>query len=538
MSLKVQTKLLLLTIIPILAALVIALLGGAALRTVTATSGQLIEDRLRPVVQLNQIGQMYREGVVDLAHKTRAQMLFWGEAGTALEDARENIGHSWELYRQGQLSQQEQAVITQYAGAIEQAKASMEKLSAFIEQRSSYALGNYVDLELYQEVEPVLLLIEALVGVQAGLAKDAVIEAEAISAEANVLLVLVVGALILSVALLGWWLNLGISRPLKHMLRIITEIEQSKNLSIKANMQVNDEFGVMGDSFDRMMAETGQLILQLQSLGQTLSASASSLVEDSEKNERQSQQQTSMLQRVVASIAQVHSSAAVVLSNTELADEVSREAQQMSEAVNSAVKDTVEAIGHVAITVKNAAEDMHTLQSHSEKIGTVLEVIKSIAEQTNLLALNAAIEAARAGEQGRGFAVVADEVRQLASRTSASTQEIQQIINNLQLGTQRASAQMLAGAEATEVAVLKAGQAGDSLAVMMAGFATIGERTQAIKSAGQRQNGIVIEVGQSAEQLNDLACQGVDISRESLNTSRQLAHIVAEMKAKLQAFQI
>ena len=538
MTLKVQTKLFLLTIIPMLAALVIAVMGGIALNNLTKTAGQLTEERLTPVVQLGHIAQLYRENVVDLAHKTRAQMLFWSEAESKLKGVKDEIDSGWKLYQHAELSSAEQSVLSQSPGAIKQAASSIDKLLGYVKEKSSYGMGNYVDLELYQEVEPVLQMIDALVEVQTELAQASLAKAESSVAEVELLLLLVVAGLIVFVGALGWWLNLGITRPLKKMLKVITDIEQTKNLSIKTNLNTQDEFGEMAHSFDGMMAETAKLIAELQLMGKGLTSSASSLLDVSEQNECQSENQTKLIERLTADVGLVHDSAEVVLSNTASAEKVSYDAEAMTRRGNQTVLDTVAAIEHVAVIVKAAAVEMSSLKEHSENIGKVLEVIKSIAEQINLLALNAAIEAARAGEQGRGFAVVADEVRQLASRTSTSTQEIQLIIANLQQGTQKASQQMLSGAEATEGAVVQAKAAGEALSTIMLGFETIGFRTQDIKNASVKQSQSVDGVGSSAKELDQLANQGAGLSRESLRISRELADMAEELGVKLQAFHI
>lgn len=538
MTLRVRTKLILLTVIPLLAALFIAVLGVTSLSTVTKTTTVMKEERLVPVLRLHRISRQYTQGVVDLAHKTRAQMMLWGEAKEGLNKAAEIIEQEWAVYLAGPLTEQEQAILASNPQAIENARASILRLQGFIEEQSRYGMGNYVDLELYKAVDPVLNMIEALVREQENLAEQASNHAESVSEASIQQLIGAVAGLILLVLALGWWLNSGITRRMNRMLSVITDIENSKDLSIRADLPQGDEFGDMGRRFDRMMAEIGQLMGQLQQMGLNLTQAAENLLQVNEQNKRQAQDQSGEIATMVEGMSQMQAAAEVVLQNVSAADDVSRGAQEMAENGDQTVQDTVAAIQNVAAVVNKAAEGMDTLKRDSDNIGTVLEVIKSIAEQTNLLALNAAIEAARAGEQGRGFAVVADEVRQLASRTSASTQEIQEIISNIQQGTSWASQQMLEGSQATDLAVSQAQRAGESLDAIMQGFRTISDRSGDIRAASDEQRDLVVRVGSGAERIDELAQQGASLSHNALDTSRLVSDMAVELGTKLRAFNV
>lgn len=538
MTLRVRTKLILLIVIPLLAALGIAALGMSTLSTVTQTATRLTEERLIPVWRLDRIARQYTQHVVDLAHKTRAQMLFWHEAQAQLAQAKQVIAAEWDVYLGGEMSDQEREILAKYPAARQRAEQSIGKLQGFIAEQSSYGMGNYVDLELYQEVEPVLSLIDELVQAQGQLASEAGQEAERVSQFGVRRLMAAVAMMTVFVVALGWWLNAGITQRMNRLLVAITDIELHKDLSIRSNLPPGDEFGDMGRRFDRMMDEIGQLMAGLQLVGHDISGAGEQLLNVIEQNKQQSHEQSGEIAEMVTGMRQVNESADVVLDNVNAADAVSHDAQELAQTGNQTVQDTVAAINHVASIVQEAAEGMDSLKSDSENIGTVLEVIKSIAEQTNLLALNAAIEAARAGEQGRGFSVVADEVRQLASRTSDSTQEIQDIIRNIQQGTQRASQQMRDGADATESAVAQAQAAGRSLQTIVEGFATIRQRSGDIQAASQQQRDVVTRVGDGAGRIDQLAQRGAELSDDALGTSRHVATLSQELGVKLGAFKV
>lgn len=239
---------------------------------------------------------------------------------------------------------------------------------------------------------------------------------------------------------------------------------------------------------------------------------------------------------MVQGMNEVNQVANTVLTNVAHANSASSEADGAAQQGNSTVMETMTSISGVSDQVQETASGMYALKEAGENIGSVLAVIKGIAEQTNLLALNAAIEAARAGEQGRGFAVVADEVRQLASRTAESTKEIQEIIENIQQGTQRAAEQMESGERAARASVEQARLAGQSIEAIITGVSLIDERTRAIESASQSQQSIVGEVGVRVQRVDELASQTAELSTQATGTSRQVAELSRHLEQRLQLF--
>jgi len=190
----------------------------------------------------------------------------------------------------------------------------------------------------------------------------------------------------------------------------------------------------------------------------------------------------------------------------------------------------------LASEVENAADVIDKLRQDSENIGTVLDVIKGIAEQTNLLALNAAIEAARAGEQGRGFAVVADEVRTLASRTQESTQEIQEMIERLQSRSSDAVNVMEQGRSRAEKTVDQAAMAGDSLDAITNSVASINEMNTLIAAASEEQSSVSEEINRNVVNINSLADDSVQGAQQTTSESEALAALAQRLQDLVSQF--
>jgi methyl-accepting chemotaxis protein len=225
-----------------------------------------------------------------------------------------------------------------------------------------------------------------------------------------------------------------------------------------------------------------------------------------------------------------------VARNTAAAANAARQADSETQAGREVVNQAIDAIDHLAQEVVSAADVIHRLEAESGKIGTVLDVIRGIAEQTNLLALNAAIEAARAGEQGRGFAVVADEVRTLATRTQESTQEIQKMIERLQTGAKSAVQVMEQGRSKAQVSVQQAARAGTSLDTIATAVSAISDMNAQIASAAEEQGAVAEEINRNITNISQIANQTASGAEQTATASAELAKLAARLQTHVGRF--
>ncbi|WP_428839148.1 methyl-accepting chemotaxis protein [Pseudomonas syringae] len=227
-----------------------------------------------------------------------------------------------------------------------------------------------------------------------------------------------------------------------------------------------------------------------------------------------------------------------VAQNTEDASQAARQASDRATHGSSVVQNATREISQLAGEVGQLGEAMQRLIQDSDKIGGVIDVIKAVAEQTNLLALNAAIEAARAGEQGRGFAVVADEVRSLAQRTQSSTTEIEALIKSLQDGTGAASDLMNASRQRTEGTVALARQAEESLLEITHSIVTIEQMSQQISAAAEEQSAVTDEINRSVISVRDIADQSATATEQSAASTVELARLGSDLQDMVARFRI
>lgn len=242
--------------------------------------------------------------------------------------------------------------------------------------------------------------------------------------------------------------------------------------------------------------------------------------------------------QVATAINEMSASASEVSKNALSASESAKQAQQEAHKGQAIVTKTIDSISEVATEVSKAADVIQKLQNESHNIGAVLDVIRGIAEQTNLLALNAAIEAARAGEQGRGFAVVADEVRTLASRTQESTQEIHSMIERLQGGANDAVSVMEESKARTEDSVQRAADAGQSLQTITGAVNDISDMNLQIAQAAQEQSSVVEVINRNISNITDLADKTSDGAEQLTINSTQLTEMASHLKGLVSQFKL
>ncbi|WP_375708251.1 methyl-accepting chemotaxis protein [Pseudomonas sp. SCT] len=225
-----------------------------------------------------------------------------------------------------------------------------------------------------------------------------------------------------------------------------------------------------------------------------------------------------------------------VARNAEQASIAARQADQQARQGDRVVQDAVGQIGNLASEVDQSAHAIEALHAESGRIGSVLEVIRAVAEQTNLLALNAAIEAARAGEQGRGFAVVADEVRALARRTHDSTEEIEGLIANLQRVAQQAVEQMQSSRSLTQRTVDLANEAGVALGRITESVSTIEQMNQQIAAAAEQQSAVAENISESVTRVRDIGDQSASATEQTAGASAELARLGVELQGLVRQF--
>ena len=337
--------------------------------------------------------------------------------------------------------------------------------------------------------------------------------------------------------LAAWAITRQIIIPLRQTLAAAERVA-SGDLRHDLHSDRRDELGQLQASMQRMTQGLRELIGGIGDGVTQIASAAEELSAVTEQTSAGVNNQKVETDQVATAMNEMAATVHEVARNAEQASEAALAADQQAREGDRVVSEAVAQIERLAREVVNSSEAMNQLKAESDKIGSVLDVIKSVAQQTNLLALNAAIEAARAGEAGRGFAVVADEVRSLAQRTQQSTEEIEELIAGLQSGTQRVASVMDASRQLTDSSVELTRRAGGSLDTITRTVSSIQAMNQQIATAAEQQSATAEEINRSVMNVRDISDQTSAASEETASSSVELARLGTHLQGLVGRFKL
>ncbi|CBL45208.1 Chemotaxis transducer [gamma proteobacterium HdN1] len=330
-----------------------------------------------------------------------------------------------------------------------------------------------------------------------------------------------------------------ILNPVEKLLRRMKEIASGGgDLRLRLEVNSSDEIGTLSTYFNRFLDMLQHLMHDVGNTATEVREVSSQFVQLVEHNSELIQQQHSSIDQVSTAATEMNAAVVEVARNAhEVADAV-RNAEDKAQDGARVVDSTIHLINQLAREVESASDTIQTVEQETGKIGAVLEVIKGIAEQTNLLALNAAIEAARAGEQGRGFAVVADEVRALAARTQESTKDIQSMIEGLRSGVAKAVQAMRAGSMRAQDSVQQAAQADVALDATTQSVHVIIDRATQIASATEEQSAVTEDIARNITEIRNFSVEVSDASKTGAQTGKRLLELSDTLATAVQRFSV
>jgi methyl-accepting chemotaxis protein len=330
---------------------------------------------------------------------------------------------------------------------------------------------------------------------------------------------------------------IGITRPLARVNKMLN-IVASGDLSMKLDETGKDEFAQLSRNCNSLIDSLRNLIESIVNRSAQLAAAAEQTSAVTAQSTTAIEEQRNQVEQAASATTEMSSTSQSVLSSANDALGEIKHADDEAERVKKISAVGRETIEQLADEVESAAQVINQLQQDSASIGGILDVIRGIAEQTNLLALNAAIEAARAGEQGRGFAVVADEVRTLASRTQESTSEIQTMIEALQTGAGKAVTVMDAGKSKATECVNQSEEADKALEVITHAVHEAFDRSSQIATAAEEQSVVAHEISENLESIVTIAEQTTAGSQQTATSSSEVARLAEELQQSVQEFKI
>ena len=349
----------------------------------------------------------------------------------------------------------------------------------------------------------------------------------------------IIGCVVIgAVLLLALLIIIGVSGQVNQLLGDFRHIMERKDLSVRTRVCSKDEMGLIGSALNGLIETFSGALSQIDETSVRLASASEQTRATASQNSDQVGQQQALVDQVAAAAEEMSSTSEEISRNTQQVAEAAQHASARNEAGRQVVQQSVARIRHLAGSIEQVNDQMERLQTSSESITRVIDVIKAVADQTNLLALNAAIEAARAGEHGRGFAVVADEVRNLARQTHDSTVEIESMISGFRDITDSVRGAVTDSHKLANLSADEAEKLEDTLAAILQYVDRISGMASQIASAAEQQVAVTRDISRSMTSVRETSLQTLNGSREISQVTDSQAQLAGELQALAQGFRV